>query len=149
MFLRAFDEVAEGKPPPACDRGSKSNAQEYKFGWNGYKLHIDNRRGGEKEAFDPADAVRYHKRTAAEGTIARHKDVFGADSIWVRGAAKVMSHLMFGVLVRAADRLMIKKADAGRTNKRTAAPSSLLLPLDAMFRQHKSKRRSSKRSGVS
>jgi len=31
--------------PTACDRGTKCNAQGYKIGWNGYKLHLDTDRG--------------------------------------------------------------------------------------------------------
>ena len=65
-----------------------------------------NPRGGEKDAFEPADAVRYKERTQAERSNARLKDEFGGRGIRVRGAAKVMTHLMFGVLVLAADQLM-------------------------------------------
>ena len=65
-----------------------------------------NRRNGQKEEFEPADAVRYHERTAAERTNARLKDEFGARHITVQGPLKVMSHLMFGVLALAADQLM-------------------------------------------
>jgi len=65
-----------------------------------------NPRGGEKEAFEPADAVRYKDRTQAERTNARLKDEFGGRTIRVRGPDKVMSHLMFGVLVLTADQLM-------------------------------------------
>ena len=117
--------------PTRCDHGTKCNAQGYKMGWNGYKLHIDtadcgvpisvllssasmhgsraaiplslisqtrvthlydvmdaaycslelhdycrrlnhvplidhNPRGGQKEEFEPADAIRYNERTVAE-----------------------------------------------------------------------------------
>jgi len=65
-----------------------------------------NPRGGEKEAFEPADAVRYRERTVAERMNARLKDEFGGRNLMVRGSAKVMSHLMFGVLVLSADQLM-------------------------------------------
>jgi len=65
-----------------------------------------NPRGGKKEAFDPADAVRYKERTQAERTNARLKDEFGDRTIRVRGTDKVMSHLMFGVLVLTANQLM-------------------------------------------
>lgn len=157
--------------PTACDHGTKCNAQGYKTGWNGYKLHIDtadcgvpisalvssasmhdsraaiplsliskervtnlydlmdaaycsfelqehcrsldhgplidhNPRGGVKEEFEPADAVRYNERSAAERTNARLKDEFGANNVMVKGHVKVKSHLMFGVLVLAADQLM-------------------------------------------
>ena len=58
-----------------------------------------NPRGGEKLEFDPAQAVRYHERTVAERMNARLKDEFGGNHVWVKGNTKVMSHLMFGVLV--------------------------------------------------
>jgi hypothetical protein len=65
-----------------------------------------NPRGGEKLEFDPAEAVRYNERTVAERMNARLKDEFGGNHIWVKGNAKVMSHLMFGLLVLTADQLM-------------------------------------------
>ena len=65
-----------------------------------------NPRGGEKEEFEPADAVRYRERTVAERMNARLKDEFGGRQVMVRGGAKVMSHLMFGVLVLSADQMM-------------------------------------------
>jgi hypothetical protein len=54
----------------------------------------------------PAEKVRYNARTAAERANARLKDEFGACKIRVRGHVKVACHLMFGVLVLAADQLM-------------------------------------------
>jgi hypothetical protein len=65
-----------------------------------------NPRGGEKEHFEPADAVRYRERSVAERTNARLKDEFGGRNIMVKGHAKVMSHLMFGLLALGADQLM-------------------------------------------
>ena len=65
-----------------------------------------NPRAGVKIEFDPAEAVRYHERTVAERTNARLKEEFGGNSVNVKGATKVMSHLMFGVLCLAADQLM-------------------------------------------
>lgn len=65
-----------------------------------------NPRGGEKIAFDPAQMQRYKERSQAERANARLKDEFGGKQIWVRGPVKVMSHLMLGVLVLAADQLM-------------------------------------------
>ncbi len=65
-----------------------------------------NPRGGEKLEFDPAQAVRYNERTVAERMNARLKDEFGGNHIWVKGNAKVMSHLMFGLLVLTVDQLM-------------------------------------------
>jgi hypothetical protein len=65
-----------------------------------------NPRGGQKDVFEPADAVRYRERTVAERTNARLKDEFGARHVMVKGNTKVMSHLMFGVLALSADQLM-------------------------------------------
>ncbi|MFN4065577.1 MAG: transposase [Parazoarcus communis] len=65
-----------------------------------------NPRKGTKIEFTPAEAVRYNERTAAERSNARLKDEFGGRHVRVKGASKVMSHLMFGVLVLAADQLI-------------------------------------------
>jgi hypothetical protein len=65
-----------------------------------------NPRHGEKKAFAPHEAQRYKERTQAERTNARLKDDFGGRYIRVRGHAKVMSHLMFGVLALSTDQLM-------------------------------------------
>jgi hypothetical protein len=54
----------------------------------------------------PVEEQRYNARSNAERTNARLKDEFGARKIRVRGHAKVTCHLMFGVLVLAADQLM-------------------------------------------
>lgn len=65
-----------------------------------------NPRGGLKEAFEPADAIRYNERTVAERSNARLKDEFGGNTVRVQGGTKVMGHLMFGVLALSADQLM-------------------------------------------
>ena len=65
-----------------------------------------NPRKGEKIEFAPHEAQRYKERSQAERTNARLKDEFGGKQIWVRGHDKVMSHLMFGLLVLTADQLM-------------------------------------------
>ena len=65
-----------------------------------------NPRRGEKIEFAPAQAIRYNERTAAERSNARLKDEFGGNTIMVKGDAKVMGHLMFGVLALSADQLM-------------------------------------------
>jgi len=51
----------------------------------------------------PAQQERYKIRTMVERVNARLKDEFGASQIRVRGASKVMAHLMFGVLVLTVD----------------------------------------------
>lgn len=65
-----------------------------------------NPRRGEKIEFAPAEAIRYNERSVAERSNARLKDEFGGQSLRVKGAPKVMSHLMFGVLALSADQLM-------------------------------------------
>lgn len=65
-----------------------------------------NPRGGIKDEFEPADAIRYRERTVAERSNARLKDEFGGRNVMVKGADKVMNHLMFGVLALSADQLM-------------------------------------------
>jgi len=52
------------------------------------------------------EKIRYNERSTAERGNSRLKDDFGARKVRVRGSAKVMCHLMFGVLVLAADQLM-------------------------------------------
>jgi hypothetical protein len=65
-----------------------------------------NRRRGEKRYLDPAEQIRYNERTAVERVFGRLKDEFGGRMIRVRGAAKVMAHLMFGILALTADQLL-------------------------------------------
>ena len=50
-----------------------------------------------------AQQERFKTRTMSERVNARLKDEFGASQIRVRGAAKVMAHLMFGVLALTVD----------------------------------------------
>lgn len=52
------------------------------------------------------EKIRYNERTTAERANARLKDEFGGRMVTVRGPVKVMCHLMFGVLVLAADQIM-------------------------------------------
>ncbi len=64
-----------------------------------------NPRKGEKREFAPHEAQRYKTRSGAERCNARLKDEFGARHVQVRGHAKVMCHLMFGVVALCADQL--------------------------------------------
>jgi len=50
--------------------------------------------------------VRYNVRTTSERANGRLKDEFGGRMVRVRGHAKIMCHLMFGVLALTADQLM-------------------------------------------
>jgi hypothetical protein len=65
-----------------------------------------NPRRGEKLEMDPAKKERYKVRTTSERANSRLKDNFGGRFVRVRGAEKVMTHLMFGILVLAADQLL-------------------------------------------
>ena len=62
-----------------------------------------NRRKGDKREFAPHEAQRYKTRSGAERCNARLKDEFGARHVQVRGHAKVMCHLMLGVVALCAD----------------------------------------------
>jgi hypothetical protein len=61
-----------------------------------------NPRGGEAIPLDPAQAERFKERTAAERVNSNLKDNFGGRFVRVRGAAKVMAHLMFGLIALTA-----------------------------------------------
>ena len=65
-----------------------------------------NPRRGQKIEFAPTEAIRTNERTVAERSNARLKDEFGGNTIRGTGNAKVMGHLMFGVLALTADQLM-------------------------------------------
>ena len=56
--------------------------------------------------YQTAEAQRYNERSTVERVNGRLKDEFGARSVRVRGHAKVMCHLMFGILALTADQLL-------------------------------------------
>ena len=53
-----------------------------------------------------AEDRRYNERSTVERVNGRIKDEFGARSVRVRGHAKVMAHLMFGIVAMTVDQLM-------------------------------------------
>jgi hypothetical protein len=53
-----------------------------------------------------AEDQRYNERSTVERVNGRIKDEFGARMVRVRGHAKVMAHLMFGIVVLTVDQLM-------------------------------------------
>jgi hypothetical protein len=73
-----------------------------------------NERGRQKEGFlatpprelSWAERERYRERTMIERVNGRLKDEFGARFVRVRGASKVMAHLMFGVLALTVDQIL-------------------------------------------
>lgn len=54
-----------------------------------------------------AEAIRYNERSTVERVNARLKDEFGGRVVRVRGHAKVMCHLMFGILALTANQMVI------------------------------------------
>lgn len=69
---------------------------------------IDFNRRSKKDTrcFMPHEAIRYRQRSSAERVNSRLKDHFGAAFIRVRGQAKVMTHLMFGILALTAEQTL-------------------------------------------
>jgi len=58
----------------------------------------DNPRRGEKILMDPATKSRFAERSSAERVNSNLKDNYGGRSTRVKGASKVMAHLMFGIV---------------------------------------------------
>ncbi len=60
----------------------------------------------QKPELDPHQKARFRERTTAERVYSRLKDEFGGRFLRVRGCAKVMAHLMYGLLALTADQLL-------------------------------------------
>jgi hypothetical protein len=83
-----------------------------------HRTHQDSLRGYDKRRslpktipgkiphFTTAQEERYKVRTMSERVNARLKDEFGGRTRRVRGASKVMAHLMFGILALTVDQLL-------------------------------------------
>ncbi len=56
--------------------------------------------------FQTAEKQRYNERSTVERVNGRLKDEFGGRMVRVSGHAKVMCHLMFGILALTADQLL-------------------------------------------
>ena len=69
-------------------------------------IDFNHRHESDTREFLPHEKQRYKERSTAERVNARLKDEFGATMIRVRGHAKVMTHLMFGVIALTVDQLM-------------------------------------------
>jgi hypothetical protein len=61
--------------------------------------------GTVQQELAPHEKARYRERTTAERVYSRLKDEFGGRCVRVRGWAKVMTHLMFGILALSADQI--------------------------------------------
>ena len=64
------------------------------------------RRWSDKREFAPHEAIRFKERSTVERVYARLKEEFGARVVRVRGPSKVMTGLMFGIIVLTADQLL-------------------------------------------
>lgn len=64
------------------------------------------KRGSHFVPLSPHERVRFRERTAVERVFSRLKDEFGGRFVRVRGAARVMAHLMFGLLALTADQIL-------------------------------------------
>jgi hypothetical protein len=64
-----------------------------------------NRRRGDVLPMDPAQAIRYKECSSAERVNSNLKDNYSDRFVRVRGAAKVMAHLMFGLVALTAAQL--------------------------------------------
>ena len=51
-------------------------------------------------------SIRYNERTTVERVNGRIKDEFGGRTVRVRGNAKVMCHLMFGIVALTIDQCL-------------------------------------------
>lgn len=59
-----------------------------------------------KAGFKYPEVIRYNERSTVERVNGRLKDEFGGRHLRVKGQAKVMTHLMLGVVVLISDQLM-------------------------------------------
>jgi hypothetical protein len=76
--------------------------RSYSAGLGHVPIIDTNPRRGEKKEMDPAQAVRFRNRTTAERVNSNLKDNYGGRFVRLRGAAKVMMHLMFGLIAITA-----------------------------------------------
>lgn len=65
-----------------------------------------NPRGGEKRPMDPPHRVRFGNRTSAERVNSQLMDNYGGRFVRVRGADKVATHLLFGLIALTSAQLM-------------------------------------------
>ena len=67
-----------------------------------------NPRGGQKVPLAPAEAARFKERSASERVNSLLKERYGGRWVRVRGASKVMCHLMFGLVALTASALFAR-----------------------------------------
>ena len=82
---------------------------------------IPRRKNEAPEPLEPHQQIRFGERTAVERVYSRLKDEFGGRFVRVRGWAKVMTHLMFGMLALTADQILRWLAPAASASPPNAA----------------------------
>lgn len=89
------------------DRGYESDLIRQHSQQLGHVPIIDRqRRGDHPQQMLPHQAMRFRERTTVERVYARLKQEFGGENVRVRGWAKVMTHLMFGILALTVDQIL-------------------------------------------
>jgi hypothetical protein len=89
------------------DRGYESHLIRQHSQLLGHVPLIDTQtRGGQTPTMAPHEAVRFRERTTVERVYSRLKLEFGGQHVRVRGWAKVMTHLMFGILALSVDQIL-------------------------------------------
>lgn len=89
------------------DRGYESHLIGEHSRRLGHVPIIDGQKRGEVLAeMAPHVAARFRERTSVERAYSRLKLEFGGQQVRVRGWAKVMAHLMFGILALTADQIL-------------------------------------------
>jgi hypothetical protein len=78
--------------------------REYSLARGRVPIIARNGRGRAAPPMGLGDAARFRERTSVERAFARLKDRYGGRTVRVRGAPKVMCHLMFGVVALTAAR---------------------------------------------
>lgn len=78
------------------------------------------KRGSLEFEMAPHEKARYRERTTVERVYSRLKEEFGGGRIRVRGAIKVMAHLMFGILALTADQILRWCGDPSRVSRAPA-----------------------------
>ena len=69
------------------------------------EIKVENKRS-RIAGYQTAETIRYKERSTVERVNARLKDEFGGRVVRVKGHAKVMCHLMFGILALTSNQMM-------------------------------------------
>lgn len=119
--------------PTACDRGTKCNAQGYKVGWNGYKLHLDTADCGVPVAALLSSASMHDSRAAiplsliSAARVTNLYDVMDAAycSLELHEHCRTLGHVpLIDHNRRGGEKIEFEPTDAVRYNERTVAERS-------------------------